>query len=388
MKFFLFNDIGIFQNRNKMNCLLTGGGGIVGSHIIFEWIHKAIVEKTVNHLYVIIRDNEKPAKQRLLAILQDDSRPNFLNKFTLEECLEKITLIEGNLSKITKTTLENYNFDTIIHCAGSTSLLHTNDSKEIVHTQNYLITKHLLKELPNSVTRFIYISTAYSFGIQNEKVNDNIENYKVSDFRNPYEKSKYESEVYVKETCEKNNIDYQILRPSIICGRLIEKPFFETPKFDVFYSLAMFLDKYADKSKEKFRIWIDTKSGLNIVPVDFVAKSILYGFLNPAIKEMNIVNPKQLLHKEYVNDYLKYFNINSYEFVSKKPENLNAFEQLYYKTIGSLFEKYVSIPDLQYQSELILNFIEKLQLEINLGVHENFMNLIHFSVEKQFQKSY
>jgi len=371
-----------------MNCLLTGGGGIVGSHIIFEWIHKAIVEKTVNHLYVIIRDNEKSAKERLLAILQDASRPDFLNKFTLEECLEKITLIEGNLSEITKNTLENYSFDTIIHCAGSTSLLHTNDSKKVVHTQNFLITKHLLEELPNSVTRFIYISTAYSFGIQNEKVDDCIENYKVSSFRNPYEKSKYESEVYVKETCKKNNIDYQILRPSIICGRLIEKPFFETPKFDVFYSLAMFLDKYADKAKEKFRIWIDTKSGLNIVPVDFVAKSILYGFLNPAIKEMNIVNPKQLLHKEYVNDYLKYFNINSYEFVSEKPENLNAFEQLYYKTIGSIFEKYVSIPDLQYQSELILNFIEKLQLEINLGVHENFMNLIHFSVEKQFQKSY
>jgi thioester reductase-like protein len=41
-----------------MNCLLTGGTGIVGSHIIFEWIHKAIVDKTVNHLFVVIRDND------------------------------------------------------------------------------------------------------------------------------------------------------------------------------------------------------------------------------------------------------------------------------------------------------------------------------------------
>ena len=89
-----------------MNCLLTGGSGIVGSHIIFEWLHKAIVEKTVNHLYVVLRDNEKTAEQRLLAILQNESRPAFLNAFTLEACLEKITVISNDLSTITKSTLE------------------------------------------------------------------------------------------------------------------------------------------------------------------------------------------------------------------------------------------------------------------------------------------
>jgi len=56
-----------------MNCLLTGGGGIVGSHIMFEWLHKAIVEETVNHLFVIIRANDKTAKQLLLAILKNVS---------------------------------------------------------------------------------------------------------------------------------------------------------------------------------------------------------------------------------------------------------------------------------------------------------------------------
>ncbi|TXD52508.1 MULTISPECIES: SDR family oxidoreductase [unclassified Polaribacter] len=371
-----------------MNCLLTGGGGIVGSHIIFEWIHKAIVEKTVDHLFVIIRDNEKSAEQRLLDILQDASRPEFLNKFTLKDCLKKVTLISGNLAEINKDTLEAYDFDTIIHCAGSTSLLHTTDSKEMVHTQNYLITKHLLNELPETVTRFIYISTAYSFGIQHEKVNDTIKNYDVTDFRNPYEKSKYESELYVREMCELKKINSQILRPSIICGRLIDRPFYETPKFDVFYSWAMFLDKYANKAKENFRIWIDKKSGLNIVPVDFVSKAILYAFLNPDIKELNIVNPEQILHTEYVSDVLDAFKVNDYEYVEERPENLNAFEQLYYKTIGVIFEKYISVPDLQFKPELILKLIADLKLENTLGVHKNFMNLINFSVDKKFRKSY
>ena len=371
-----------------MNCLLTGGAGIVGSHIIFEWVHKALVEKTVNHLFVVIRDSEKSAQQRLIDILQDESRPAFLNQFSLEECLEKVTVLSQDLSTISQSVLDNYEFDTVIHCAGSTSLLDTKDSKEKVHTQNFLVTKQLLEQLPKSVTRFLYISTAYSFGIQDKKVNDSIGNYEVSDFRNAYEKSKYESEHYVKETCELKNIQYQILRPSIICGRLLDKPFYETPKFDVFYSWAIFLDKYAGKKVDNFRIWIDKNSGLNIVPVDFVSKAILYAFLNPEIKELNIVNPKQILHKDYVGDVLESFNINSYEYVEEMPENQNTFEQLYYKSIGGLFEKYVSIPDLQFKSDQILKLIEQLKLDITLGVHENFMNLINFSVEKKFRKSY
>lgn len=371
-----------------MNCLLTGGTGIVGSHIMFEWLYKAIVNKTVNHLYVITRDNHKSAKQRITDILQDTSRPEFLNNFSLATCLEKITVVSHDLTSIKKSTLAQYNFDTVIHCAGSTSLLQTNDSKAKVHTQNYLVTKQLLEQLPQFVTRFIYISTAYSFGIQSNKVTDTIENYEVNSFRNPYEKSKYESEHFVKETCKAKNIQSQILRPSIICGRLLDKPFFETPKYDVFYSWPMFLAKYANKSIENFRIWIDKKSGLNIVPVDFVSKAILYAFLHPEIKELNIVNPKQILHKDYVGEVLESFNINSYEYVAEKPQNLNAFEQLYYKTLGGLFEKYVSIPDLQFKPDLILKLIDQLQLEITLGVHENFMNLINFSVEKQFKNSY
>lgn len=371
-----------------INCLLTGGTGIVGSHIIFEWLQKAIVEKTVNHLFVVIRATEKTAQQRIKDILQDESRPDFLNQFSLEECLLKITVISGDISTLKKETLNKYNFTTVIHCAGSTNLLNTNESKDTVYTQNYLVTKHLLNVLPQFVNRFLYISTAFSFGIQEDKVNDCIENYKVTDFRNPYEKSKYDSERYVKETCKLKKIDAQILRPSIICGRLIDMPFFETPKFDVFYSWAIFLDKYAKKSKENFRIWVDQKSGLNIIPVDFVSKAILHAFLTPSIKELNIVNPKQILHKNYVGEVLESFNINSYQYVDQKPENQNGFEKLYYKSIGGLFEKYVSIPDLQFKSEQIIKLIEQLQLDITLGVHDNFMNLINFSVEKKFRKSY
>jgi nucleoside-diphosphate-sugar epimerase len=371
-----------------MNCLLTGGAGIVGSHIIFEWLHKALIENSVARLFVVIRDKEKSAQQRLIGILEDASRPAYLNQFTLKNILEKITVISGDLNTLQKSQLEVHDFDTVIHCAGSTSLLHTLDSKDKVHTQNYLVTKRLLEQIPKRVTRFIYISTAYSFGLQKKKVSDNISNHFVDKFRNPYEQSKYESEVFVQRVCKQKNIISQILRPSIICGRLIDAPLYETPKFDVFYSWAMFLAKYAHKSKNNFRIWIHKESGLNIVPVDFVSKAILYAYLNPTIKELNIVNPNQILHKEYVGAVLESFNVLKYEYVSEKPKALNSFEQLYYKSIGNLFENYISVPDLQFESHEISKLIKLLKLNTTIGVHANFMNLIRFSVAKKFRKSY
>ena len=371
-----------------MNCLLTGATGIVGSHIMFEWLHKALVSKEVNHLYVVIRDNKIDAHSRLINILKDQNKPAFINSFSTEELLEKITVISSDLTSLTKQDLTAYHCDTIIHCAGSTNLLQNTNTEHTVNEQNLKVTTHLLSTFSSVIKRFIYISTAYSFGIQNEKVGDTIENHNVSNFRNPYEASKYNSERLVSEYCKKVGVKSQILRPSIVCGRLIEPPFFETPKFDVFYSWPMFLNKYAKKCTENFRIWIDKASGLNIVPVDFVAKAVLHAFLNEDLKELNIVNPQQILHKNYLGDVLQSFKINDFEYTTTKPSNLNTFEELYYKSIGLLFENYVSVPDLQFKAKAISEFIEQLNIPKNLGVHSNFMNLIDFSVEKKFRKSY
>ena len=371
-----------------MNCLLTGATGIVGSHIMFEWLHKALTTKDVNHLYVVIRTSKISAIERLKEILEDTDKPSFLNQYSTETLLGKLTVIESDLLSLDLKSSKSLNFDTIIHCAGSTNLLQTLDTQNTVKEQNLEVTKHLLNEFKSKLKRFLYISTAYSFGIQPEKVDDTIENHTITDFRNPYEASKYESERFVKEFCLENSINSQILRPSIVCGRLINTPLFETRKFDVFYSWPMFLSKYAKKCTENFRIWIDKASGLNIVPVDFVAKAVIYAFLKPELKELNIVNPEQILHKDYVGNVLRSFKITNFEYTATKPENLNAFEELYYKTIGLVFEKYLSVPDLQFNAEAISALIKQLGLESNLGVHKNFMNLINFSVEKEFRKSY
>ncbi len=100
------------------------------------------------------------------------------------------------------------------------------------------------------------------------------------------------------------------------------------------------------------------------------------------------MSPKPVLHKNYIGHVLHYFNIRSFELSNYMPVNLNQLESLYYKSLGSVFEKYISIPDLKFNSDAILKFINQLQLNSTLGVHENFINLIDFSVEKKFRRSY
>ena len=70
----------------------------------------------------MIRGNEYDAEDRLRAILNSSFRPSYFNSFTLDECLEHITIVSSDLITLQKTDLE-YNFDTVIHCAGSTNLL-------------------------------------------------------------------------------------------------------------------------------------------------------------------------------------------------------------------------------------------------------------------------
>ena len=111
-----------------MNCLLTGGIGIVGSHVIFDWLKQTISNNSQDHLFVVIRDKEISARERLIKVLNNATKPDYLKEISLEKCLEKITVIAEDLVNIKKETLEIYNFSTIIHCAGSTNLSHATNS--------------------------------------------------------------------------------------------------------------------------------------------------------------------------------------------------------------------------------------------------------------------
>jgi len=361
---------------------LTGSTGVLGRHVLYEWLRQSFESKNQEQLYVLIRSNDDSPQTRLEKILTDDARPHYMDLYNIYDCLNKITVIEGSLNSLKAEDLKPYGFDVVIHSAGSTNLADTIAANKEVNEHNLEGTTNLLRSLPKSVDQFIYISTAYSYGCNENLISENNTDFWVPEFRNPYEASKYYCEQIVKAWGEENNVVTQIARPSIIGGRLLDRPLYVTSKFDVFYSWPLFLQKFGRAYKDKFRIWLDTSCGLNIIPVDVAAKCVLYCLANPHLTALNIVNPKKLMHSYYVGAVLKHFGVNDFEYVSEKPTDLNRFENLYYKTVGGLFEQYITKADLSFDSTRICMVLEALEIDTDLKVKENFMDIIEYAVMK------
>jgi len=363
------------------NTFLTGSTGVLGSHVLYEWVRQSYESNQEGNLYVLVRSNDKSAQKRLEDILTNEARPRYMDLYNTYDCLDKITVIEGSLNDLTIKDLEDLKIDVVIHSAGSTNLSDTIAANREVNEHNLEGTSNLLRCLPKSVKQFVYISTAYSYGYNDNLISEG-NDFWVPEFRNPYEASKFYCEQIVTAWGEENKVITQITRPSIISGRLLDDPLYVTSKFDVFYSWPLFLQKFGAAYEGSFRIWLDTDCGLNIMPVDIAAKCIMYCHANPQLSVLNIVNPKRLMHSYYVGAVLEHFGIKNYEYVSEKPTDLNRFEKLYYKTVGGLFEQYITKADLNFDPTLICTVLEELNIQTDLKMKENFMDIIEFAIEK------
>ena len=99
-------------------------------------------------------------------------------------------------------------------------------------------------------------------------------------------------EIEVARCCERKGIPFQILRTSIICGRVMDAPLYYTPKFDVFYGwLKFFWQLKRAELHSPLRLCVHEAATMNVVPVDFVAKAIVKA-LRSHVGQLNIVNPE------------------------------------------------------------------------------------------------
>jgi len=375
----------------KKTYLLTGATGIVGSHILFELIHKSFTTNSIHKIILVVRNGSSlSAENRVKKILTAPNRPDFLKEYRLSAMMALLEIIPCDIHALSSNKLRESNAAPIhvIHCAGTTNLATSSIAEKETREEILDATKNIFEAIKECASHFTYISTAFSCGIQTAEVNDNFLNLKSHAYRNPYERCKNQSEHLVVALATKYHVQWQIVRPSIICGRLIDAPFFETPKFDVFYAWAIFLQKYSNRHREKFRIWIDRTAGLNIVPVDFVAKSIVYALDNPQLRELNIVNPKKVYHTQYISQVLAFFGVTGHDYVDAEPSDKEELETLYYKTVGELFKNYITIPDLMYETAQIQQVMTELKIDSDLKVEENFLNLISYAAEKNFATSY
>ena len=370
-----------------MKIILTGATGVLGSHIMYDILEDFINNNIKGKLYLITRNKGKvSAKDRIVELLSSNYTPKFLLEQGTDCLLQYIEIIDTDLAQIQTDFTIKLKDAYFIHSAGYVNLSTDEDQKEKIFNENAVMTKTIFQLFSPFIKKFIYISTAFSSGIRKGLIVNDFHNLDFKlEHRNAYENAKYHSEEFVIDQCKELNLPYQILRPSVIGGKMLgNENLYFIPKYMVFYLMAKFFHFTAQRKdqQENVRFSISEETGLNIIPVDYVSKVIVSTFQRTDIVQLNIVHNQsfnlvkglQLIMKEvgYSN-----FSIipNGLDFDYK-----NTIEKLYYESIGKHLKPYLTSAANEYDTTLLNSILEIPKLDA-----ESFTNMIRYAKLHNFK---
>jgi thioester reductase-like protein len=143
--------------------------------------------------------------------------------------------------------------------------------------------------------RHVYISTAYVAGWRSGVVYEH-ELVMGQQFKNHYESTKFQAEVWVRQTMDR--VPTTILRPAIVVG---DSQTGETQKFDGPYYLLRSIAQAARQNRPPVQIGA-SNSTFNVVPVDFVVRAIAVAGGDPAAagQTLHLVDPNPVTTRELV----------------------------------------------------------------------------------------
>ncbi len=247
-------------DNGEGSLLLTGATGFLGMELLARYL-----ERTDRHVYTLVRaaDADK-AKERLRSTLR-----TLLGRSDIHT--GRVTAVAGDIEReglglegeLRERLAERVS--DIVHAAASISFsLPLGQSRQI----NVDGTRRLLEFAEScrdrgGLRRFSYVSTAYVAGTHSgEFREDQLE--VGQDFRNAYERSKFEAEKLVRSYCDR--LPIQIFRPSIIVG---ERPTGWTAAFNVLYAPLKAFSRGAYPALPARR-----SAPVDVVPVDYVADAV------------------------------------------------------------------------------------------------------------------
>ncbi|HVI44244.1 MAG TPA: SDR family oxidoreductase [Chitinophaga sp.] len=348
------------------NVLLTGVTGILGRHILYELLRLYASGEKEGHIILIVRpDATGTAEERVRSLLFNHFRPRYLDEYPVAFLLSFITIISTAIDKLTgdhRVVLRNYTNLYVIHAAGCTRLTNDDRSLQEVYHENYQTTMWLLRRLGTLIRRFIYIGTTYACGLREGEINDDyitvskegeVEPFPGGQpYRNHYEYLKRMTEHSVATWCKRKNINWQVLRPAAICGRLIDEPLYYISQFNVFYDFGRFLYKWLKNENansidnvKQFRVVSNPEIALNIIPVDYAARVIVALYSCDDVRQYNIVSsyPTPI---GYMLPYMANALGLPCNMVDTPPaiEEMNALEYAYYQKASAYMTSYFTGP--------------------------------------------
>jgi nucleoside-diphosphate-sugar epimerase len=370
-----------------MKIILTGATGVLGSHIMYDILEHYINNNIDGKLYLITRNKGKvTAKERIIELLSSNYTPKILLEKGTISLLKYIEIIDTDLVQLQDTFTEKLKDSYFIHSAGYVNLSTDEDQKEKIFNENAVMTKTIFQLFSPFIKKFIYISTAFSSGARKGLIDNDFHNLNFElEHRNAYENAKYHSEEFVIEQCKALNLPYQILRPSVIGGKMLgtENRYF-IPKYMVFYLMAKFFHFTAQRKdqQQNVRFAISENTGLNIIPVDYVSKVIVSTFQRTDIVQLNIVHNQSFNLVKGLQLIMKEVGYSNFSIISNSLDfdYKNTIEKLYYESIGKHLKPYLTSAANEYDTTLLNSILEIPKLD-----SESFTNMIRYAKLHNFK---
>lgn len=396
-----------------MRIAITGATGLLGRNLLFEIIKQNF--RKLDDLEIFVFGRSHPGvtlRDRLKYILTTDgiyyvlgAEPQDPEGFwlkvqtALRPVVFDLTQDDLGISVDDFAKLKGRPIDIFFHVAALTDFRDTAEVRDRLQKINVEGTKKVLKLLDNldiTVKQIAYVGSAYSCGDAHGLVEPDYINLGAR-FRNPYERSKLEAEIYFRDFVSQKGWPYKVFRPSTIAGRLIEQPIGAVSKFDVFYGWAGFFLREKVKKiqdwakvfdipmKMPIRLESHPNSGLDIIPADYAAK-ILYGACMNGAEQRNfyLAMGEEFSHRLYTKMILENMNIYGFSYVEREPKDQNQLEKFHYKTVGRIFAPYTTAEPTLFNMENVDAIIAKNGINRPQVNTVNFKKLIDYAQSKYY----
>jgi long-chain acyl-CoA synthetase len=246
---------------DRKGTLLTGGTGFLGGEVFVR-----LLERGEGPVYMLIRaGTDEEASARLDAVLESLMG-------SAEPWSGRVAAIRGDVTQAwLGMSSERRDWlaervGRILHCAASVSFtLGLAESRQInVDGTRRVLELGELCARRGGLDSFVHVSTAYVAGTHTGSFCE-ADLELGQDFRNAYERTKFEAERLVRERGA--GLPVQIVRPSIVVG---DSATGWTPTFNVLYAPLKAFSRGAYPAIPARR-----SAPVDVVPVDYVADSIL-----------------------------------------------------------------------------------------------------------------
>ena len=366
-----------------MRILLTGATGLLGRNILFDLLKRNLTRNEHNHIIIIGRGNQNiRLSSRIHEIIRQDGINYFgkdLSSQSLEQILSFLEFIECDLtneessSLLEKKLTSIKSIDWLIHAAAFTSFQSSPIICKHLEDTNIQGTLNLIEGTRKcSIGTACFIGSAYSCGIQAGHIPTGFSNF-CGVFRNPYEKTKLIAEKLFYNSFKRSSSVVKVVRVSTLCGRLHEKEVGATSKFDVIYEFGSYIlyrklmngipfeELYERFFDFPVSIPCNNRAGLNIIPVDIAAKSIICILSNiPGNDYYHVCSEKETPHSLWMKTLAKTLNVNEFKLVDKQdsvPQNKE--DLIFRRLICKIFEPYVHSAEMTFCMENSKKYVER-----------------------------